>query len=62
MPTLAKLDLECSPGGFRAESKTVLGKAQPTRVEASQGFYCPGFIQQLKQTIKIKIDTNKAPP
>ena len=25
---------ECSPGGFRAESKTVLGKAQSPRVEA----------------------------
>jgi len=44
--------LECSPGGFRAESKTVLGKAQSPRVEASQGFYCSGFIQPNKQTNK----------
>ena len=27
-PVLSKVVLECSPGGFRAESKTVLGKAQ----------------------------------
>ena len=39
-----------SPGGFRAESRTVLGKAQVLRVEASQAFYCPGFIQPNKQT------------
>ena len=43
---------KCSPGGFRAESKTVLGKAQAPRVEASQRFYCPGFIQSNKQTNK----------
>ena len=39
-------------GRFCAESKTVLGKAQAPRVEASQGFYCPGFIQPNKQTNK----------
>ena len=33
---------KCSPGDFRAESKTVLGKAQSPRVKASQGFYCSG--------------------
>ena len=42
--------LECSLGGFRAEGRTVLGKAQASRVEASQGFYCLGFIQPIKQT------------
>ena len=42
IPTLA--GLEVSPGGFRAEFRTVLGKAQTSRVEASQGVYCPGFI------------------
>ena len=42
-----------SPGGFRAESKTVLGKAQAPRVEACQGFYCLGFIQPKKQTNKV---------
>jgi len=49
--------LECSPGGFRSESKTVLGKvlkARPSWVklrhqEASQGFNCPRFIQPNKQ-------------
>ena len=40
------LELECSLGGFRADSKTVLGKAQSPRVKASQGFYCSGFINQ----------------
>ena len=50
-----QLDLEYSPGGFRAESKTVLGEAQAPRVEASQGFDCPGFIQPNKQTNKQKI-------
>ena len=48
--TLAGLGV--SPGGFRAESRTVLGKAQALRVEASQGFYYSGFIQPNKQTIK----------
>ena len=48
---------ECSPGGFRAESKTVLGKAKAPqvtdRVEASQGFYRSGFKNQTnKQTMK----------
>ena len=32
----------------------VLGKAQAPRVEASQGFYCPGFIQPNKQKKKQK--------
>ena len=45
-----------SPGGFRAESKTVLGEDRAPRVEASQGFDCPGFIQPNKQTNK---QTNK---
>ena len=40
-------------GRFRAESKTVLSKAQSARVEASWGFYCPGFIQPNKQTNKL---------
>ena len=56
--TLAGLGV--SPGGFRSESKTVLGKvlkARPSWVklrhqEASQGFYCPRFIQPNKQTNK----------
>ena len=40
-----------SPGGFCAESKTVLGKAQYPRVKTSQGFYCSGFINPTnKQT------------
>ena len=35
----------------RAESKTVLGKAQYPRVKASQGVYYSGFINQTnKQT------------
>ena len=38
------LDLESSPGGFRADGRTVLGEAQYPRVKASQGFYCSGFI------------------
>ena len=46
-----------SPGSFRAESKTVLGKAQASRVEASQGFYWSGFIQPNKQTNKQTICT-----
>ena len=50
LPTLAGLGV--SPDSFRAESKTVLGKAQASRVEASQEFYCPGFIQPNKQTNK----------
>ena len=45
-------NLECSPGIFRAESKTVLGKAQSPQMEASQGLYCSGFIQPNKQTNK----------
>ena len=48
MPTLA--GLEVSPGGFCAECRTVLGKAQAQRVEVSQGVYCPGFIQPKKET------------
>jgi len=44
-----------SPGGFRAESKTVLGEYRAPGVEASQGFDCPGFIQPNKQTNKPKI-------
>jgi len=52
---------ECSPGGFRAESKTVWGKAQAPRltdeVEASQGFYCPGFIQPNKQTKNVSLNS-----
>ena len=42
LPTLVGLGV--SPGGFRAESRTVLGKAQAPRVEASQGVYYSGFI------------------
>ena len=42
--TLAGLGV--SQGGFRAESRTVLGKAQAPRVEVSQRFYWSGFIQQ----------------
>ena len=60
--------LEYSPGGLpkqtnkqtnkqtlRAESKTVLGEDRAPRVEASQGFDSPGFIQPNKQTNKQKI-------
>ena len=54
------LALECSPGGFRAESKTILGKAQYPRVKASQGFCCPGFIQPNKQTNKLSPDGFRA--
>ena len=43
MPTLAGLGV--SPGGLCAECRTVLGKAQAPRVEASLGVYCPDFIQ-----------------
>ena len=48
--TLAGLGV--SPGGFRAESRAVLGKSQAPRVEASQGFYYSGFIQPNKETNK----------
>jgi len=34
-----------------------LGKAQAPRVEASQGFYCPGFIQPNKPTNKLSVDS-----
>jgi hypothetical protein len=44
-----------SPGGFHAESRTILGKAQAPQVETSQGFYCSGFIQPNKQTNKQKL-------
>ena len=37
LPTLAGLGV--SPGGFRAEGRAVLSKAQAPRVEASQGFH-----------------------
>jgi len=53
MPTLAGLGV--SPGGFRAECRTVLGKTQAPRVEASQGNYYPGFIQPNKQKKKQKL-------
>ena len=39
-------------------NKAKLGKAQVTRVEVSQGFYCPGCIQPNKQTNKQE-QTNK---
>ena len=48
--------LGVSPGGFRAECRTVLGKTQAPRMEASQGNYYPGFIQPNKQKNK---QTNK---
>ena len=44
--TLAGLGV--SLGGFRAESRTVLGRQVP-RVDASQGFYCSCLIQPNKQ-------------
>ena len=50
MPTLAGIGV--LSGRFRAESKTVLGKAQSPRVKTSQGFYCSGLIQPNKQTNK----------
>ena len=53
--TMPTLELECSPGGFRAESKTVLGKVQSPRVKASQGFYCSGFIRPNNQTNKFPV-------
>ena len=49
-----------SLGGFRAKSRTVLGKAQTPRVEASQGFYYSGFIQPNKQTDKQSVDNPPA--
>ena len=55
---LTLVGLGVSLGGFRAENRTVLGKAQAPRVEASQGFYSSGFIQTNKQTNK----TSKAHP
>ena len=55
--TRSWLELECSPGGFRAKGRTVLGKAQSPRVKASQGFCYSGFIHPTnKQT---KRDRNK---
>ena len=45
--TLAGLGV--SPGGFRAESRTVVGSQAP-RVEASQGFYYSSFIQPNKKS------------
>ena len=41
--TKPQLELECSPGGFCAEGRTVLGEAQDPRVRASLGFYCSSF-------------------
>ena len=46
-----------SPGGFRAESKTVLDEYRAPGVEASQGFDCPGFYltkQTNKQTNNLE--------
>ena len=51
-------ELECSPGGFRAEGRTVLDEAQYPRVKASRGFYCSGFIHPTnKQTNKVDMST-----
>ena len=50
---LTLVGLRVSLGGFRAESRTVLGKAQAPRVEASQGFTIRVLFNQTnKQTIK----------
>ena len=42
----------------KAKGRTVLGEAQDPRVEASQGFYCSGFINKTnKQTNKTNKQT-----
>ena len=45
---------QCSPDGFRAKGRIVLGEAQDPRVRASQGVYCSGFINKTNKQTKDK--------
>ena len=54
--------LECSPGGFRAESKTVLGKAQvlaDSVCDHSQGLLLPSRHRERSIDFRVLPQTNK---